>query len=389
MTKGIVIGYDGKRAVQNMTGLGNYSRVVVGTMSAMYPDNEYVLMAPRMRENPRLEPLLMRENVRVVTPATAIGRALPWWWRSVAMTSQMAELGLDLYHGLSNEIPLSAGMAPCATVVTVHDLIWRKFPQDYSAPDRRLYEWKYGRSARLATRVIAISERTRRDMMELWGIDPDKIDVIRQGCDPIFSRPVTYEDRERCRSRYSLPQRYILSVGTLQWRKNQLLAVKALSALPPDVRLVLVGGGRADYIAEIERCIAAEGLGDRVVRLQNVPFDDLPALYALSVFASYTSRYEGFGLPLLEAASTGTPSIACTGSCLDEAGGEGAVYVDPDDVRGYVQAALKLLDEPSFHTRLANRGKRHAARFTPDAFACETMKTYNKAILDFSLKGLK
>ncbi|MDO4320027.1 MAG: glycosyltransferase family 1 protein [Bacteroidales bacterium] len=387
--KGLTIGYDGKRAVENMTGLGNYSRVVLGTMSALYPDNRYVVMAPRMRHNPRLEPLTMRGNIEFVGPSTALGRRLPSWWRTMSCVGAMAEAGLDLYHGLSNEIPLSAGMAPCPTVVTVHDLIWRRVPEDYNAVDRWIYEFKYGRSARRATRVIAISERTKADMVSDWGIADDKIDVIYQGCDPIFSRPVTADDRMRVRETYRLPARYIISVGTVAPRKNQMLAVKALESLPGDVALVIAGGSHKRYGGEIDSYISAHGLGDRVIRLEGVPFGDLPALYACASLSSYTSRYEGFGLPVVESLSVGTPVVACTGSCLEEAGGPGAVYVDPDDVRGYAEAAAAILSQQRLHDKLADRGRRYVARFNPADFATQTMKTYNKAILDHTLRQIK
>lgn len=383
---GIVIGFDGKRAVQNMTGLGNYSRVVIGTLSALYPDNRYVIMAPRMCDNPRLEPLLMRENVSVYTPSGAISRRFTPLWRSASMVQDMAELGLDLFHGLSNELPLTASMAPCATVVTMHDLIWRRSPRDYKAVDRFMYEQKYRRSARLATRIIAVSECTKADLMADWSIPEEKIDVIYQGCDPMFSRPVDYDDRVRVRQTYKLPLRYIISVGTVQPRKNQMLAVKALPLLPDDVKLVIVGGGSAEYRAEINRYAEANGLTDRIVSLENVPFGDLPALYACAELSSYTSRYEGFGIPLVESLSVGTPAIACTGSCLREAAGEGAIYVRPDDVQGYAEAASAILAHAHVRDRLKAKGARHVARFTPTALAEATMQTYTKAILDFSLK---
>lgn len=384
-TKGIRIGYDGKRAVENMTGLGNYSRVVVGTLSALYPDNEYVLLAPRERENPRLEPLLMRGNVSVHTPA-GLWRHAGALWRSAAIAGDIRGLGLDLYHGLSNELPLTAGIAGCPTVVTVHDLIWRRSPRDYAAADRALYEFKYRRSARAATRIIAISECTRRDLMADWGIPEEKIDVIYQGCDPIFSRAVTYEDRLRVRNTYKLPPRYIITVGTVQPRKNQLLAVKALESLPADVALVIAGSDKRGYKAEIEAYAAAHGLESRLRWLTGVPFADLPALYACAELSSYTSRYEGFGIPIVESLSVGTPVVACTGSCLEEAGGAGALYVDPDDVRGYAEAAASILAHRYQHDRLAAAGHRHVAAFTPKNLAEKTMQTYTKAILDFNLK---
>lgn len=387
--KGLTIGYDGKRAVENMTGLGNYSRVVIGTISALYPDNSYVVMAPRMRPNPRLEPLTMRSNIRFTGPSTALGRRLPAWWRSVACVGEMGRAGLDLYHGLSNEIPLSAAMAPCPTVVTVHDLIWRRVPADYKPVDRMLYELKYRRSARLATRVIAISERTKADMVADWGIPESKIDVIYQGCDPIFGRPVTTDDRMRVRETYRLPSRYIVSVGTVAPRKNQLLAVRALGNLPDDVSLVIVGGSHLTYGSELDAYVASHGLGGRVMRLEGVPFGDLPALYACASLSSYTSRYEGFGLPVVESLSVGTPVVACTGSCLEEAGGEGALYVGPDDVRGYTEAAAAILSQQRLHDKLAERGRRHVSRFNPTDFATRTMQTYNKAILDHTLRQIK
>ncbi len=382
----MVIGFDGKRAVQNMTGLGNYSRVVVGTLSALYPDNRYVLMAPRMRENPRLEPLLARANVSVHVPEGAVSRRMPSLWRSTVMVQDMATLGLDLFHGLSNELPLTASMAPCPTVVTIHDLIWRRSPDDYPAVDRFLYEHKYHLSARTATRVIAISECTKADLMADWKIPEEKIDVIYQGCDPIFSQAVSYDDRVRVRQTYSLPLRYIISVGTVQPRKNQLLAVKALTLLPDDIKLVIVGRSQPAYRADIDRFAAANGLTDRIITIEDAPMTDLPALYACAELSSYTSRYEGFGLPLVESLSVGTPAIACTGSCLKEAAGEGAMYVRPDDVRGYAEAAAAILAHSHVRDRLAARGARHVARFTPKALAEATMQTYMKAILDFSLK---
>ncbi len=385
--KGITIAYDAKRAVANFTGLGNYSRNVIGAMSALYPDHHYLLMAPRMKENPRLEPILMRENIEVVTPSGWFDQKVPSLWRSAFMSIDLANHNADVYHGLSNEIPLSG--LPCPSVVTIHDLIWRRVPQDYKAIDRKLYEFKYRRSAQRATRIIAISECTKRDIVEFWGINPEKIDVIYQGCDPLFLKPINFEEKQRIRSKYNLPERYAVSVGTVQSRKNQMLAVKALEGLPEDFVLIIVGGGDARYKAEIMREIEQKRLGDRVRWLESVPFDDLPGLYHCALFSSYTSRYEGFGIPPVESLTVGTPVIACTGSCLEEAGGEGAIYVDPDDTAAYVEAANKLIEQSYLRDKLAQKGRRHVAKFNTKDFATSMMKTYNKAIIGNTLNNLK
>lgn len=378
----MVIGFDGKRAVQSMGAPGNYSRTVVGTLSALYPANEYVLLAPRLRENPRLEPLLARGNVSIHVPGGALSSRMPALWRSTAMVQDMAALGLDVFHGLCNELPLTANLAPCPTVVTVHDLLWRREPEDFSVVNRFVSERTVRRSVKVATRVIAVSECTKADLMADWKVPEEKIDVIYQGCDPVFSRAVTYDDRVRVRRAYDLPLRYIIAVGTLERRKNQLLAVKALPLLPDDVKLVLVGGERPAYRAEIDAFAAENGLANRLIFLHDVPMDDLPALYACAELSSCTSRYEGFSLPLVESLTAGTPAIACTGSCLREAAGEGAMYVRPDDVRGYAEAAAAILAHRHVRDRLVARGERHVARFTPQALAEATMGTYMKAITD-------
>lgn len=377
----MTVGVDAKRAVLNNTGLGNYSRYYINIMSLAFPSTRFRLYTPRIADNERLEPLLARDNVELfapeLKPASGITRA---WWRTIDMPLQLKADDVSVYHGLSNELPLTI-KGVCPAVVTIHDVIYRRFPQGYGAIDRRLYDFKYGRSARIANRVIAISERTKTDIMELYGIDESKIDVIYQGVDPIFTLAVDTAKRQEIRAKYNLPERYILAVGTVEERKNLLLAVEALPKLPAAVKLVIVGRMEGAYAGKVREAIARAGLSDRVMHLK-VPFADLPALYADAAFTSYTSRYEGFGLPVAESLSMGTPVIACTGSCLEEAGGDGAVYVAPDDAAGYAEAAMRLLDDRVFADKKARLGHRHVKRFTAEAFAKATMATYNKAIID-------
>lgn len=378
--EGLIIGYDGKRAVANNTGLGNYSRYVIDTLSVGFPRNTYRLYSPTLRENPRLEPLLMRANVELSGPSSALGRRFGSLWRSVGITRQLAADDVSLYHGLSNELPLNIARAAFPSVVTIHDLIYRRVPEDYKPVDRAMYDYKYRRSAENATRVIAISRKTRDDLVEDYQIDPGKIDIIYQGCDPRFGLPVSFEEKERVRTAYRLPKRYFISVGTVQSRKNQMLAVKALERL--DLPLVIVGNRKSDYAAEVAAYITSHGLTDKVLWLDNVPFADLPALYALAEFSSYTSRYEGFGIPVIESLSTGTPVIAASGSCLEEAGGPGAVYVDPDDVDGFVENAARMADDRIFHDKYAEKGRHYVKRFSADEFARLTMACYRKAIIE-------
>lgn len=378
---GMTVGLDGKRAVFNNTGLGNYSRYMVNIMSMAFPSVRFRLYTPSQCDNPRLEPLLARDNVELSVPDLHFNIApVRAFWRTVDMPLQLKNDDVSVYHGLSNELPLTIG-GICPSVVTIHDIIYRRVKADYTAIDRRLYDFKYGRSARIATRIIAISECTKNDIVNDYDIDPAKIDVIYQGVDPIFSLPVDTVARQAVRSRYSLPDRFILAVGTVQPRKNQLLALRGLAGLPDDVKLVVVGAAKGKYAEEFAREAARTGLSDRVIHLE-VPFNDLPAVYSCAALSSYTSRYEGFGLPVVESLSCGTPVIACTGSCLEEAGGPGAVYVDPDDVEGWRAAALHLLEDGIFRDKTVRLGRRHIKQFSAETFAKSTMACYNKAIID-------
>lgn len=380
-TQGLRVGLDGKRAVCNNTGLGNYSRYMLNIMSAAYPTMQFRLYSPVRRDNDRLAPLLARDNVELCVPSlkpdNGLSRA---FWRTVDMPVTLRHDNVAVYHGLSNELPLTIkGVYP--SVVTIHDIIYRRIPDDYNAIDRRLYDFKYGRSAKIATRVIAISECTKRDIMADYGIDEGKIDVIYQGVDPIFSLPVDTARRLEVKEKYKLPDRYIISVGTVQRRKNQLLTVRALAKLPKDVGLLIVGRMDGGYASLVKAEISRLGLADRVRHLQGVPFADLPALYACAAMSAYTSRYEGFGLPVVESLSVGTPVLACKGSCLEEAGGPGAVYLEPDDTDACAAAAVHLLDDLVYHDELAGRGRRYVKRFSAEAFAKATMSTYKKAII--------
>lgn len=389
----MTVGFDAKRALRNFTGLGNYSRYTIDAMSLLFPKNTYGLFAAvKTVTDPdghiipagtdRANYLLERTNVRLITPASGFSRRFPALWRSAGIVNQIASTGVDVYHGLSNEIPFGIERS-VPSVVTVHDVIWRRYPSDYSAVDRRLYDFKYGSSVRRATRVIAISECTRRDIISEFGIPEDKIEVIYQGIDPQF-RHVGSEEVARVSKKYSLPPRYYVAVGTVQSRKNQILAVKALPQLPDAISLVIVGK-RTSYADEIDAYVAQHGLSGRILWIPSADFADIPAIYSGALFSSYTSRYEGFGLPVVESIACHTPVIACTGSCLEEAGGAGAVYVDPDDVRAYAEAARRLTDDRYFHDKLVELGLRHIKRFDVGTFAEKTMKVYTSAILKFYL----
>lgn len=382
---GLRVALDAKRALNNTTGLGNYSRCLLEALaSAAGTDGgQVLLMSAANPDTHRIEALLRNPAVKLCVGQGFAARRLKSLWRSRGMVGDLRRLRPDVYHGLSNELPLNIARAGVPSVVTIHDVIWRRFPTDYSAIDRRLYDLKYGSSARNATRVIAISECTARDLVSDFGIPRDKIDVVYQDCHPQF-RPANAEDIARVRRDLGLGDApYAVTVGTVQGRKNQLLAVKGLLDARRELKLVIVGR-RTDYARQIDEFITAHPeLAERVIWPKDVPFAELPALYSGAVFSSYTSRYEGFGLPVVESLRCATPVIAATGSCLEEAGGPGAFYVDPDDADAWANAANRFLDDSDLRSRMAAQGMEYSRRFGA-SFLSGTIESYRKAIAQYS-----
>ncbi len=384
----MIIGYDAKRAVSNMTGLGNYSRFIIESVAKEYPDNQLLLFTPKMAENPRLAPL-HGHDITFITPSTPLSGGLcrrgglmskGSLWRTWGVSRELPARNVALYHGLSNELPLNIRDSGVPSVVTIHDVIYRRLPQCYTLPDRLIYDFKYGRSCRNADHIIAISERTKQDIMELYGVAEEKISVVYQGCDKSFSQHFEEYEVEKLRRDLQLPEQFILQVGTIEERKNLMLTVRTLPYLPDDVSLVALGRGRLGYKEKVLREAQRLGVLQRVRILDNLPFSRLPLLYRAAKVSVYPSRYEGFGIPILESLSSGTPVVGATGSCLEEAGGRAALYVNPDDVRGMSEAIKTLLHDGNERKTRIEEGRLHAAKFDNSTVAANTMKAYQRAL---------
>lgn len=375
------IGYDAKRAVRNMTGLGNYSRLVIEKYAIENPDDSLLMYTPEMRDNPRLAAIRRLPNVEFrLPPAQGFKGGL---WRSFGITNNLIADKIDIFHGLSNELPLNIRHSGIPSVLTIHDVIYRRLPECYKPIDRLTYNFKYGRSCNNADRIIAVSERTKKDIVEFYGIDPDKIDVVYQGCDNIFRLPADPVGEREIRARLSLPERYIIQVGTIEKRKNLELTVKALSALDPTVHLVVVGRDHHGYKKYVRHIADQLGVTDRIHYYESLAFADLPPLYRMAEAASYPSRYEGFGIPVIEALECQTPVVAATGSCLEEAGGPGAIYVSPDSPEEMAGALRAIVNRETDVEKMKAEGKKHIARFDTAGMASAIQEVYAKTLAGF------
>lgn len=374
------IAFDAKRATHNGTGLGNYSRFVLNTLSTYNSDNEYLLFTPSEGKPSLRSKINNGLNIQYRFPKGFWkGFGVKSIWRSYGIVSDINLENMDIYHGLSNEIPFGLQKSGVKSVVTIHDLIFLRYPEFYKPIDRLIYKFKFKRACQKADRVIAVSEMTKRDIINFFNIDPNKIDVIYQGCDNSFKISASEDLKQQVKIKYHLPDEYILYVGTIESRKNLLLALKALKECDNKIPLVAVGRP-TPYLNELKQYIKENGLENYVTFLHGVPFGDLPSIYQQATMFVYPSFFEGFGIPIIEALYSGIPVIAATGSCLEEAGGPESIYVNPKSVDEMRDAITTLINNPQLRKQMTITGLQYARRFDEENIAIELQKLYNKLI---------
>ena len=389
-----IIGYDAKRLVRNTSGLGNYSRTLVNDLAATVPgDWSLRLYAPDEGREDLRRQIDPRPNVQYCYPkgdppqpslkregdSSLFTLHSSLFWRTRGIVSDLQRDHVTLYHGLSGELPLGIRKSGIPSVVTIHDLIFLRHPEYYKWIDRKIYTWKFHRTVKEADLIIAISECTRRDIIELGQVPADKIRVIYQSCSTLFKQREGDDHLMKVNARYELPARYLVNVGTIEPHKNIALAVKALPLLPDDLQLVIIGR-RTPYADEVLQEARRLGVSHRVKLLHNVPTDDLPAILQMAEVSVYPSRYEGFGIPIIEAIQSGLPVVACTGSCLEEAGGPDSLYVSPDDPAAMAQAIRQSLKGAEGREERIRRSQTYVQRFEGTDVATQVLHLYQELL---------
>lgn len=356
------IALDAKRAFHNHRGLGNYSRDVIRLLTTYAPANDYLLFA---KPNDRYA----FPDTKTIAPQ-GLWSCLPSLWRSYGCTGQMKDV--DIYWGLSGELPFGIEKTGVRSVVTIHDTIFIRYPELYSPTYRWLFTRKMRYALRVADIVIAISEQTKRDIIEYFGVDESKIIVVYQGCNNRFREPISDEQMLAVKKRYNLPDKYLVDVGALEPRKNLKTLIRAMALAKVSVPLVVVGG-RSRYGDEAQAL--ADELGICLIQLNRLPFDDLPALYKGAVASIYPSVFEGFGIPILESMCVGTPVLTSTGSCFAETGGEVAMYADPLSVEDMAAKLSQLLTDDKLRQKMIKAGYKQADKFKDENVAANIIKT--------------
>ena len=361
----MLIGIDASRSVaQERTGTENYSLNLIRHLLALGGDHRYRLYFNRLPPSYNLQPATC--NLRVMP--------FPRLWTHLRLSWEMARRPPDLLFVPAHVLPI---VHPRRSVVTVHDLGYLYYPQAHRLLDRLYLDLSTRYNARAATHLIADSSATKRDLIERYGTDPDKITVVYPGYDEMTFQPVRDEKAiGAVKARYGITGDYILFVGTLQPRKNLIRLIEAFSNIQyPISNVQLVIAGKKGWLyREIFQQVEKLGLEGKVVFTGYVPEGDLPTLLSGARLFVFPSLYEGFGLPVLEALACGTPVVCSNASSLPEVAGDAAVLVDPLDVEGLAAALERVLRDEDLRAELIERGFEQTRKFSWERCARETLK---------------
>ncbi|SIQ39167.1 glycosyltransferase family 4 protein [Maribacter ulvicola] len=368
------IGFEAKRVFHNNTGLGNYGRDVIRILKEHSPICNFLLYNTKPPKTKRIE---NSRNIETIYPISFFWKKFSSLWRLGPVIKQIKNDHLDIYHGLSGEVPYGLKKNNVPTVVTIHDLIFLSHPQYYSFFDRFIYKKKFNHAVHKADKVIAISEQTKRDIIKYLNIDKKKIEVIYQGCNNAFKETYGDNEKEEVKDKYNLPLEFILNVGTIEERKNVLTLVKAIK--DTGFHLILVGGEKG-YATKVHNFIKENNMQSQVSFLKNVPTKDLAIIYQLATVFCYPSLCEGFGIPIIEALFSGLPVITTNFGCFPEAAGPTSLYVDPTDQNQIKTKIKQLFNDPELRTTMKISGLAYVQKFSDENVAKNLMNLYKKVL---------
>jgi glycosyltransferase involved in cell wall biosynthesis len=352
------IGFEAKRLFLNDRGLGNYARNLLYGLIKYKPEHQYHLYTPKFSNDFLNSELINESTVEVHEPSGLIGKISKSAWRSFQLGSVSLKENLDVFHGLSQELPKDIRKSKAKSIVTIHDMIFLKYPEFYSAIDRRIYYSKVKFAVHNADHIIAISEQSKSDLINTFKLAEERISVIYQSCNEVFYETRTIEELKRVKQKWELPENYILYVGALNENKNVIAILEAFKKLKQkvDLPLVIVGNGET-YKNKLIKYAAKHSLSNRLIFASEVANPtplELSSFYQMASLFIFPSFYEGFGIPILEARFSKTPVIASNSSCLEEAGSRKSSYFNPTDSENLADELLKILSNHAATSQVEN-----------------------------------
>jgi glycosyltransferase involved in cell wall biosynthesis len=369
----IKIAIDAHAVGTKLGGNESYAVNLIEALAQIDSTNSYTIYVTTNEARDRFSNRWPNFKVRSTLPHTPLIR-IP-----LTLSAELRKHPVDVLHVQFTAPPF----CPCPVVVSIHDLSFEHLPQTFKRRSRTQLRLTVRHSARRAARILSLSQHTRRDIMETYGIDAKRIEAIPLAAPDHFGAVTDYRELQRVRHNYGIDGDYILSVGSIQPRKNLARLIKAYASLRGNCsadklpKLVLVGKCGWLY-DETLQTLNETGVKDTVVLTGYVPEADLPALYSSALCFVYPSYFEGFGLPPLEAMKCGAPVIVGNRTSLPEVVGDAGLTVDPFDVDAIAGAIMILISDSSLRKKLSRMGQERASAFTWRETARQTLRVYQE-----------
>jgi len=355
------IGIDAKRAYQNKSGLGNYSRDVISSLI-----KEEIIDMHLFTTDKKTEIFSVPKKTTVHIPKIKL---LKNYWRVFGINKIIKNHKIEIFHGLSNEIPIGLS-ANVKCVVTIHDVIFKKYPSFYKRLDRFIYSKKTEYACRKAKKIISVSEQTKKDLINYFNVNPDKIEVIYQSCHNAFKTDLK---NKNILKKYDIPNQFILYVGTIEKRKNLNFILQSIRR-HPEINLVCVGEKKS-YYHEVLKFISEKKIKNNITFLTLKNMDDLSDIYKKAQCLVYPSIYEGFGIPIIEALYSEIPVITTNKPIFKEAGGNHCFYVNN------TEESSSILEKIWKKKKEKNKlGKKWAEKFNSSKQAKQIINIYQELL---------
>lgn len=350
-------------------GLQRYAQQLVEGLARIDTENEYLVLV-----NSRAPKLFELNNSNFLVIPVRTPKRFIWYWEQAYLPIMRTLRRVDLLHSPVSAPPL---WVSCKRVVTVHDLTFKFFPKTMRWWDRLYWGYFLVHGAKRANKIIVPSASTALALQQALSLPKGRVVVVEECCAEKFFQRVTPEKIRATKERYGITEKYILTVGTLEPRKNITTLLEAFSLVKKKltIKLVIVGA-RGWLVRPMFKKVQELGLHKDVVFTGFVPDEDLPALYQGAEVFVFPSLYEGFGLPPLEAMASGTPVVASNSSSIPEVVGDSGILVDPHDVEGFAHAIIKLCTDANYRAVLSVKGQQRARQFTIERMGKKILEVY-------------
>ena len=332
------IGIDAKRIFLNHTGLGSYGRNLINGLNQVNIEDDFNLYTPKKTKLFNTNPL--NSNYKTKT-CNSFSKA---FWRSYAINNDLKKDDINIYHGISNELPFALD-SKIKSIVDIHDLLFIRFPKFYHYFDRQIFKYKTQSACNSSNIIIATSISTKNDIVNYYNINPNKIEVVYQSCADEYFEKTPKEHKQNTLTKYKLPNDYILCVGTIQERKNQKQILEALKISKHKIPLVLIGGGKKYKEDLIE--FALKNKLELIIPNSFVADNDLPAIYQSAKAFVFPGLSEGFGIPIVEAMASQIPVITSFNTSMAEIVQDTKCLINPLSPEDIADKIDDFLDNPN------------------------------------------